>query len=243
MKDAVIYALVDPFTKAVRYVGKTVDLKARVRYGHLSRRDINDKRMHKANWLRGLASQGAEPDVIELERVAGGESWQERERHWIAHYRAAGAPLTNMTEGGDGGGRLSWTPEDKRKAAERMRGKPRSPEVIEKMRRAQQGRAPSEKCREAQRAAVTGKKQSREQVEQRLPFMRGNKFAAKQTYIVVSPSGESHDVGLGLGTFCKERGLTESRMRSLAKGDPRRKTHKGWTCIACPISKGAAVPA
>lgn len=243
MKDALIYALIDPDSKAVRYVGKTVNLKQRVSYGHLSKRDMNDRRMHKANWLRGLAAQGKTPEVQVLETVAGGNGWQERERHWIAHYRDAGAPLTNMTDGGDGGGVGLMSPEARKKQGDRLRGVPRPPEVVEKLRAAHKGTVPSPQCREAQRAACTGLKQTRERIEHRVKHVKGNRYAAKYTYVVISPTGEVHDVGFGLSEFCKEHRLDQSRMRTLAQGDPLRKSHKGWTCQARPISKGAAVPA
>jgi len=95
MREWVIYALSDPRTEQVRYVGKTVRLDARVK-DHLRDRGTN----RKARWLTALVAAGLEPLVTVLQR--GTDDWQAAECAWIAHYRAAGADLTNLTPGGDG---------------------------------------------------------------------------------------------------------------------------------------------
>lgn len=97
----IIYALIDPMTREIRYVGKTskgviVRLKK-----HMNVAKHNDG-SHLLHWLRELDDNGMTPATKILETVKRGDSWQERERYWIAYGRESGWPLTNATDGGDG---------------------------------------------------------------------------------------------------------------------------------------------
>jgi hypothetical protein len=90
-----IYALIDPQTNEVRYVGKTKRaLRIRLR-AHIN--DNPKHNTHKFNWIKKLKSQGFEPIIIELE-VCNENNWIEREKYWIRQY----CNLTNMTTGGEG---------------------------------------------------------------------------------------------------------------------------------------------
>jgi len=92
-----IYALLDSRTGRVRYVGKSDDPDRRMRE-HCRGDRVNS---HKDRWLAQLKREGLWPVLQVLEEVPYDE-WQERECSWIAFYRDAGEPLTNMTLGGDG---------------------------------------------------------------------------------------------------------------------------------------------
>jgi hypothetical protein len=90
-----IYALVDPQTNEVRYVGKTKrTLRIRLR-AHIT--DNPKHNTHKFNWIKKLKSFGFEPIIIELE-VCNENNWIEREKYWIQQYNN----LTNLTTGGEG---------------------------------------------------------------------------------------------------------------------------------------------
>lgn len=88
-----IYALCEPDTEIVRYVGKAKDLPQRLR---THRWEAKCLRTHKANWLRSLT---APPTVIILENVSEDE-WDSAERYWIAEMRRRGFDLTNHALGG-----------------------------------------------------------------------------------------------------------------------------------------------
>lgn len=93
----VIYALADPRTGDVRYVGKTSrKLSTRLRQ-HVNRSAKPETRC--ACWIRALVALGLVPDARELE-VVSEEQWPAAERRWISALRAEGADLTNLTEGG-----------------------------------------------------------------------------------------------------------------------------------------------
>lgn len=91
-----IYALADPRTGRVRYVGKANDPEQRL----AQHRHGDGRNGHKNNWIRQLRRAGLCPVLHILQECA--DDWADRERYWIAYHRAAGEPLTNLTEGGEG---------------------------------------------------------------------------------------------------------------------------------------------
>ena len=93
-----IYALVDPRTGEVRYVGKTSQSLARRLRGHLA--SAKTRRTHRDCWIFGLVADGARPEIWAIEQ--GVEDWAARERHWIRVFREFGTGLTNRTDGGEG---------------------------------------------------------------------------------------------------------------------------------------------
>lgn len=98
MKTWYIYALKDPTTGNIRYVGWSYNVARRL-YGHLNRAG-SERKTHKDLWLLKLIGSGSKPTVEVLE--TGNGDWQSAERRWIAYYRSVGADLTNSTDGGEG---------------------------------------------------------------------------------------------------------------------------------------------
>ena len=95
-----IYALTDPRTEQVRYIGKTshaLDWRLKKHIAAARTR----KGTYLLHWLRQLQDEGLSPDIQLLTMVAK-VRWQETERAWIAFGRERGWPLTNSTEGGEG---------------------------------------------------------------------------------------------------------------------------------------------
>ena len=88
-----LYALVDPFTGEIRYVGKSNRPKKRYT-AHLR----DKSKTHKANWIRSLLGFGAKPILKILKRVEYSQ-WQDKEKQYIKMF----SNLTNFTEGGEGG--------------------------------------------------------------------------------------------------------------------------------------------
>jgi group I intron endonuclease len=89
-----IYALIDPVTLEIRYIGKTNNLIVRLNK-HLKESKKNPK-THKQCWLNTLLLKNLKPLLKILEECINDE-WQEREKYWISLYDN----LTNLTEGGD----------------------------------------------------------------------------------------------------------------------------------------------
>jgi hypothetical protein len=95
---ATIYALVDPRTNYVRYVGWTKNSLKKRLSDHISdaRRGIEN---HKCKWIRKLLSEGFRPSITVLEEIDY-YNRADKEKYWISYY---GRPnLTNGTDGGEG---------------------------------------------------------------------------------------------------------------------------------------------
>lgn len=94
-----IYALADPETDEIRYVGKADDVNQRF-WAHL-REAKSGKQSHKCNWIRKLLANDDQPMVCVLEQVDAME-WQKAEIYYIKQFKDMGANLTNLADGGEG---------------------------------------------------------------------------------------------------------------------------------------------
>lgn len=90
-----IYALCDPRTGEVRYIGKAND--SRKRYDAHMREKRRSYPVYL--WRDKLLSIGLKPELKILESNCA--DWRESERVLIAEYRANGARLLNVADGGD----------------------------------------------------------------------------------------------------------------------------------------------
>jgi len=98
MRKIFIYCLKDPIINDIRYIGKTTNMKKRLR-SHINRSKYN--KYHSAIWINSVIKKGLVPK-IELIEECGKNNWQERERYWIKYYSGL-FDLTNHLEGGEGG--------------------------------------------------------------------------------------------------------------------------------------------
>lgn len=98
----IIYALCNPTTDTVHYIGLSSVGLERPRQ-HL-RRSARGEDSAKGAWLRSMFELGVKPLVRVLEVVARPSDLPERERSWIAKGTHLGWPLTNASKGGEFGG-------------------------------------------------------------------------------------------------------------------------------------------
>ncbi len=89
-----IYTLSHPITNEVRYIGKTINIKRRLK------QHLYDKRQtsHKSSWIISLKDSGLKPVLTVIEECCD-ENWEDREKFWITQYNN----LTNIKVGGNGG--------------------------------------------------------------------------------------------------------------------------------------------
>lgn len=145
-----IYALIDPRTNDVRYVGTTVRPNDRLRC-HI--KDCERETTHKAHWICQLLALDLRPIMQILDQGAGHQFSVEAEQRWIAHYRTAGARLTNHSDGGDGPNGHKWTDEQRAKII----GRPVTPDARKKISAARTGQPMNARHRERLIAVHTGK--------------------------------------------------------------------------------------
>lgn len=150
-----IYALIDPRTSRIRYIGKTANLADRMRRHLLDgRKRVN---RHCSCWISGLLKSGLEPRAVVLELCEGDGC--EEERFHIRFARNDGIRLVNMTEGGEGILGYRHSAATRLKLREQRVGKKQTKEEVER-----------------RVAPLRGRKQSPELVERRVRSHRGRKM-------------------------------------------------------------------
>lgn len=187
MKRWFIYALRDPITWDVKYVGKSGKPLSRFAQ-HVA---YSARKTHRhAKWLRSLSSRGLSP-MLEIIDTGMGNGHGAAERAWISEYKRRGAQLTNTAPGGEGWfgpppdevrKKISATlknqkqsPETRAKRAASMRGRVQSEETRRKCSLAQKGKPRNPVSIERMRITKTGQKQSPEHVAKRTEAIRGLK--------------------------------------------------------------------
>ena len=98
MKTTFIYALKEPDTGKIRYVGKSNNPKKRLE-AHLGRSKHTG--CHREVWISSLKNRGLKPTIEILDEVPK-DCWQQWESAWIQFYLEQGCDLTNATLGGEG---------------------------------------------------------------------------------------------------------------------------------------------
>lgn len=91
-----IYGLTCPTQGDIRYIGKANRAKSRLAQ-HLRE---SRRRTPVYDWIGSLRKDGLSPGMVILETCAH-DQWKEAERRIIAEYRANGARLLNIADGGD----------------------------------------------------------------------------------------------------------------------------------------------
>lgn len=100
-KPTTIYAILDPRNNEVRYVGKTINLKARILAHKHYVENENRGYTYLYRWLRKLKSNGYSPK-FEILEVVDDQEWAEAEQFWITYLTFLGANLCNLSKGGEG---------------------------------------------------------------------------------------------------------------------------------------------
>lgn len=93
---AEIYALVDPLTREIRYIGKANDARKRFK-GHLSEKR---RKTPVYCWISALQEKGFIPE-LKILATCEPEEWKEAERNAIAEARKNNSRLLNVADGRD----------------------------------------------------------------------------------------------------------------------------------------------
>ncbi len=100
MSKYLIYGLIDPRTRMIRYIG--LSSRGLTRPKDHRRDPKAQPRWHVSRWIAQLQDSGLDYEITVLEETSDPKLLPDLERHWIAYARASEWPLTNMTDGGDG---------------------------------------------------------------------------------------------------------------------------------------------
>lgn len=100
--STVLYALSDPDSGDIRYIGKTVSSLASRLQGHLYRARRGLDKSPKGKWLETLIEEGKRPIISQVEWVSDDDEWAEREKRCIQRHRDSGCKLLNVSAGGNG---------------------------------------------------------------------------------------------------------------------------------------------
>lgn len=112
-----IYALADPASGEVRYVGITLKTP-RIRCSEIKSRYKEGRFKEVGEWLLSLTGY---PTSIILE--SNPPDGMDGEKRWIALFRVTGARLLNKSDGGQGSNGVFPTLEVRKKISEAIRGK------------------------------------------------------------------------------------------------------------------------
>ncbi len=82
-----IYGLVDPRDRCLRYIGKT-HKRRECRLAEHIEEAKNGADTHVYKWIRQLLNADIEPEVFVIERVPANEDWREAEIRNIAFWRS-----------------------------------------------------------------------------------------------------------------------------------------------------------
>lgn len=170
-----IYALIDPITLEVRYIGRTKDLKKRY-WGHLT--PSSQYKSHKCNWFKSLKKVNLKP-IMQIIDIVSLEECLNKEIYYIMLFKEKGCNLTN---GNNGGGTIEnveslkerlkvynpmVTDEARKKAVNSRKNKNKnwhSKETIEKI-----------------KSGNKGKKRSKESIERQVKSMTGRTYTRKES--------------------------------------------------------------
>lgn len=188
-----IYALCEPDTGEVRYIGKADDPEIRFRR-HL-RLEAADFNTHKSRWVRSIRSKGLLPK-LEILCKASRDNWREVERLQIRLAKMCGLDLVNGSPGGEGFGSGADNPNYGKAASRDTRAKM---SASAKMRT---GRFVSTETRNKLRAVFLGRKMS--------PQDRA-KLSASKMGVTTGPRKFEHKLKIGASQAGRKRHSNSSR--------------------------------
>ena len=153
-----IYALIDPNTEQIRYVGKTIHCPKKRLQNHLCEKG----KTYKCNWIKSL--NGKIPELLILDIVSKND-WIFWEQYWISQCKTWGFKLTNCTSGGEGHSGFSPSLETIQKRSCKLKGSKRTDDQKRKMSESRLGMIFTKKHIENLSLSHKGKSPTRKAIE------------------------------------------------------------------------------
>lgn len=95
MSKYIIYALQDPITFEIRYIGKSCSGFKRIKR-HFSNELETDSNTHKKHWIKQLKNKGYLPSIIIIQQFQDNINLSKCEYYWINYFKSIGCPLINL---------------------------------------------------------------------------------------------------------------------------------------------------
>lgn len=161
--ERLIYGLIDPTTREMRYVGSST--KGLVRPMEHLRPCAYEKSSRRVyHWIRELVCEGHRPEIVLIEFVQADVNLIDCETGWIRYFRNIGCQLTNATgrAGGTGMTGKRHSDETKRRISEKKTGAKMSDAARKNIGAAVLGRRYHEDVRRRMGVSKIGKVRSEE---------------------------------------------------------------------------------
>jgi len=135
-KDICIYALLDPNTNLLMYIGQTMQGFNRIRqhYYGCEKRNPNGLLSKSKVWIHNLKKENKIFKVIYLEYFNNDLKIDEAEQYWINFFKASGAELLNSFNSGSFNRGSSISKEDRELISKRTKEAMNTPEMKQKCR-------------------------------------------------------------------------------------------------------------
>ncbi len=98
----IIYGLIDPRTKELRYIGMSSNGLKRPK-AHLYPSIYNKSNTYVYCWIKNLKKENLQPEIMVIDECSNYTDLQDLEVFYINYFKAIGCNLTNLREGGLGG--------------------------------------------------------------------------------------------------------------------------------------------
>jgi len=164
-----IYALKDPETGKIRYIGKSNNPQKRFG-GHYNEARLGKEKNHKCDWIISLAKRGLKPELEILDEVPFPE-WKFWETEYIRVFKIIGMKLVNLTIGGEGSAGRKCSEEQKKKQSECLKKQYANGRPVP-----WKGQKLSQERRDAIRNRFKGKKLSPEHCAKISKGLEGNQY-------------------------------------------------------------------
>lgn len=165
-----IYALHDPDTYEIRYIGQTICKKPEKRFQQHICAAKKGSRAYSGRWINSLLKRDKRPIFNILSAAKDRVELNNLETQLIKTLKENGIRLTNANDGGQFTGKKGWkhTDEAKKKIAAAVRGRDVSEETRERMSKSRIGIQYSEETKKRIGEAGIGRVHSKETIEKRV---------------------------------------------------------------------------
>jgi hypothetical protein len=189
-----IYALEDPITNIIKYIGKSDDPAKRLDV-HLNRLSKNTA---KNSWLKSLSEK---PNILILDEIQKTE-WGFWEKYWISQFKTWGFKLKNSTNGGDGGDTNSGKKFGKYSLEVRKN-------ISIGTKKAMMSKSIKEKCRKG--AYITFKKTCDSNGKLRPDIVNKIREGSKKPVCIINNNNETVKIFTSIEDFLKEKKMSYSK--------------------------------